>query len=699
MADRIKGITVVLGGDTKGLSKALSGVNKDINSTQKQLKDVERLLKLDPTNTELLAQKQRLLADAVALTKGKLDSLKEAEKQVQQQFERGEVSQAQYDALQREIVDTEIQLKKAKTSAQQLSNKLNDVSAKNIEEVGDEAKKASKQVDNLADAAEDAKDNLDFSDIFSAGILVEGIGQVVDSLEDLQESTKENRRIMASLELSSDKAGYTADQTAESYEHLYGVLGDDQTSATTLSNLQALRLSQKDLNKLIDGAIGAWATYGDSIPIDGLSEAVNETIRTGKVTGTFADVLNWAGTSEDDFNEKLADTQDESERAQIVLKELTDQGLVDLGKAWQDTNKDIVDANKTQLDFVKNSDQLSQVVTPIVTGVKDIFNDLAEKVFKALEEVDWEKFAQDIETVTTDIKDFIDTLVAYRVDEIKSAIELWNQIVPMLQPVFDYLDQRVENEVSLWQSLKKQIDVFISAAQSIWTQIAPHVQPLIDFYDQLVESQLNWLSTASASISSFFQDLSKAGWDALQQVSEWYTDVVTWNFLAADQIVSAFNSVRNKFTDICNTIVDMVTSAANTIIEKINGMIGSINGMIDGINGISVDVPDWVPGIGGGTLGFNISRIGTIPYLAKGGTVLSGMAIVGEAGPELLTVGPDGTRVQPLTDSSTHTTTSVGGITVQVFGAAGQDINALADAVMDRIETAVQKETAVFGGA
>ena len=83
MADRIKGITVVLGGDTTGLNKALSGTNKEIKNTQSQLKDVERLLKLDPKNTELLEQRQRLLADAVSKSKTKLDTLKEAEKQVQ----------------------------------------------------------------------------------------------------------------------------------------------------------------------------------------------------------------------------------------------------------------------------------------------------------------------------------------------------------------------------------------------------------------------------------------------------------------------------------------------------------------------------------------------------------------------------------------------------------------------------------------
>ena len=106
MANRIKGITVEIGGDTTKLSKALEGVNKNIKNTQTQLKDVEKLLKLDPSNTELLSQKHKLLADAVTATKEKLETLKTAAKQASTALANGDISQKQYDALQREIIET-----------------------------------------------------------------------------------------------------------------------------------------------------------------------------------------------------------------------------------------------------------------------------------------------------------------------------------------------------------------------------------------------------------------------------------------------------------------------------------------------------------------------------------------------------------------------------------------------------------------
>lgn len=124
MANNIKGITIEIGGNTTKLTAALSNVNKEVRSTQAELKEVERLLKLDPKNTEALAQKQKLLKQAISETKDKLDVLKTAEAQVEEQFQRGEVSEEQYRALKREIEATEQQLKSLETQARESNSTL-----------------------------------------------------------------------------------------------------------------------------------------------------------------------------------------------------------------------------------------------------------------------------------------------------------------------------------------------------------------------------------------------------------------------------------------------------------------------------------------------------------------------------------------------------------------------------------------------
>jgi len=126
---RIKGITVEIGGDTTKLQTALKGVNSEIRNTQAALKDVEKLLKLDPGNTELLTQKQKLLKDAIAETKEKLATLKTATEQANEALQRGEISQAQYDALQREIAETEAKLKDLEAQASKSAVALEKIAA------------------------------------------------------------------------------------------------------------------------------------------------------------------------------------------------------------------------------------------------------------------------------------------------------------------------------------------------------------------------------------------------------------------------------------------------------------------------------------------------------------------------------------------------------------------------------------------
>lgn len=204
----------------------------------------------------------------------------------------------------------------------------------------------------------------------AVGAVVGGIQQLSGAMFDLVESTQEYRTVMASLESSSAAAGYTTEQTAVTYERLQSVLGDTQTAATATANLQAIGLSQEDLMTVTDAAIGAWARYGDSIPIDSLAESINETIQAGTVTGTFADVLNWAGTSEDDFNAKLEAANSTSERANIVMQELANQGLAQSGQAWIENNQDITAMNTSTDKLDQAMARLGGTLAPLAANIK-----------------------------------------------------------------------------------------------------------------------------------------------------------------------------------------------------------------------------------------------------------------------------------------------------------------------------------------
>ena len=270
---------------------------------------------------------------------------------------------------------------------------------------------------------------------FAVGAVVGGVQQLTGAMFDLVDSTQEYRTIMASLESSSTAAGYSAEQTAQTYGRLQSVLGDTQTAATATANLQAIGLSQEQLMTVTDAAIGAWARYGDSIPIDGLAESINETIQAGQVTGTFADVLNWAGTSEDDFNAKLAGANSTSERANIVMQELANQGLAQAGQAWIENNQDIVAMNESTDKMDQAMARLGGTLAPLAAGLKSLGADAINFLLdKAEEAVDF--FTELPGRALTWGKDLIDSFVS----GIKGAIGgLGEAVSSAAQTVADFL--------------------------------------------------------------------------------------------------------------------------------------------------------------------------------------------------------------------------------------------------------------------
>lgn len=711
-SSRIKGITIEIGGDVTGLNKALQSTNKQIRDTQSQLKDVEKLLKLDPTNTELLAQKQRLLSQQVEQTTDKLKTLRNAEKQVQQQFAEGKVSREQYEGLQREIAATEIALggaekaaydlqeslmqsvsdkalKDFEDAAKDLNNALEKVDEKPIEDVSDAADKAEAELKDVADAADDVQDSakrIDFGDVLSANVIADGVGQVVDAVGELRDEVTDYQRIMASLEVSSQNAGYSASQTAAGYRELYGVLGDEQTAATTLSNLQALELGQDQLNQVIDGAIGAWATYGDSIPIDGLAEAINETIRTGTVTGTFADVLNWAGTSEDAFNDKLAAANDESERANLVLQELADQGLTAAGQAWQDQNADLVAANQAQADFMENAAQMSERLAPIYTSVQEGLNAIFEKLLEMTSDVDFKAIADAISDGFGFVVENADTIVqdlgligagiaamkmaqlGTDISSVISGAANLTTVFPQLGGVVAAFSNPVTAVIAAITALIVIVNTFGDQTQAVLGQVDEFLQGV--FATDWTES----FGIFGNVINAFFAN-AKNVWDSFTNILNGVIDFIRGIFTGNWERV--WKGVVELLQGIWGGVTNIVKAPINGIIGLMNGLIDGINTVIDGINSISFTNP-----FTGETVGFSFNHFGKIPYLAQGGIVYSGSAIVGEAGPELLTVSPGRTVVQPLPSSGGYNG-SVGGAAP---GVTAQQVQSAAQMIVAAIE-------------
>ncbi len=365
MADELKRVGLVFKADgTVDFNKSLKEVNASVQENRTAFALVKSQWDENTSSMEKLRATQKYLADQ---TKDYSDKV------IMLQRQLNELESAE-NRDEKAIQSKRSQLNQAKTSLNNYKKGLEEVEEK-LKSGAARTEDYQKKLESFGNKAKDAGDKISGVSTAAAGL----IGAVAATVP----ATEEYRKIMGSLEVSSEKAGYSADQTAESYRTLYGVLSDDQTAATTTANLQALGLSQQDLTTMINGTIGAWATYGDSIPIDGLAEAINETVKTGVVTGTFADMLNWAGTSEDAFNEKLAACSSESERANLIMQEMANQGLTQAGEKWQENNKNLVEGNKATADLQAATAEMAETISPIITQVTQIVAGLVEK-FNAL---------------------------------------------------------------------------------------------------------------------------------------------------------------------------------------------------------------------------------------------------------------------------------------------------------------------------
>ena len=552
MANNIKGITIQIGGDTTGLDKALKGVNGEISKTQSNLKEVNKALKLDPSNTELLEQKQRLLGDAVKATSEKLETLKEAQEQALDQLAKGEIGQEQYDALTREITKTEAELKKAKQAAEEFSVGMEKAKVA-VDKVGSAAESVATKTKGLSTAAGGL--------ITAIGALAYKTAQSADELATLSQQTG----------ISTDdlqKMSYAADLVDVSVDNITGAMSK--------------------MKKQMAGSGEVFDTLGVAV------RDANGEMRDS--TDVFYDVL-----------EALAAIPNETERDTVAMQV-----------------------------FGKSADQLAGIVDDGGAKLKELGVE-AENLGLILDE--------DTLTSLNEVNDTIDKLKAQAGAELaKAGAEALEALTPVLEIVIEKLGQLFEWIGSLDES---QMQTILTIAAVI-AAISPIAGIIATICGAISSFLTIWPSVqaAGAAVKAFaaanpallimtaiaaLAALIIANWDKIRPILD---DI--WQ-----KVTTVFESIKK-------TVVGVFEAIKTSIKSKINAILGLINALIAKVNIISSKANGLLSAIG-----ISIPQIPEIPLLANGGVLNSGSAIVGEIGPELLTMRNGAAQVQPLTTSTT----------------------------------------------
>ena len=406
MAVSYKGLVIKFGGDTTGLQDALKSVQKQARNAQSNLRDVNRELKFDPSNADLLELKMNALNKSVEETKKQLDMYKQALQQLESKKQSGAKltaqEEAQYDSLKLAIVRCERQLDSYGTE---------------LADTARQAEGSKTAIGKLGQAIEDNADAISNagSKVSSAGTALSGgIIGAAGALTGLASSQEEAIQRSGQLEVAFTQAGSTAETAQSVYSNFYRILGEEDTATEAAQNLARLTTNEQELQQWTDIAAGAFAVFGDALPITNLAEGAQEAASTGQAVSGLSDALNWSKisadqwsaalsgnsdaqaafnqaiaegqTKEDAFNAALASCSDQQERSTLITETLN--GLLgEAGQRYQETNKDLLASRDAQNEMNQSMQELGEAALPVKTAVTEIGTSLLNTLAPALETV------------------------------------------------------------------------------------------------------------------------------------------------------------------------------------------------------------------------------------------------------------------------------------------------------------------------
>ena len=640
MADKIRGITVELGGDTTGLSKALKNVNSEISGTQKQLKDVERLLKLDPTNTELLKQKQALLADAVSETKTKLDALQEAQKHMD---ENGiDRNSDQYMALQREIISTQNNLKELEDVASKSNAVLSQIGA-TADKVAAGAEKAAQKTKALSLAAGGA--------LTALGGMAYKAATNADDLNTLAKQTGFTTAEIQKMQYASDLIDVSLDDITGAAAKMKKNMVSTSSSVTEAWNRLGISVTDSEghLRNSTDVFYEA---------IEALSGIENETERDTVAMALFGKSADSLAGIVDDGGQALKELGQQAEDAGLILSQETLDSL--------NAVNDKVDTLKATATAT-----MAEVGAKAVEELMPTFELVMEKISALLEWIG----SLDSETVNTIITILAVVAaispLASAIAGVSSAVSfVTTDIIPGVSKAMNFL---TANPIAL---LVAAIVALVALIASKGDEIQAVLQKVDDFFQNIFATDFTNIfgPVLGEVLNGFFANVKNI-WDSVKQIFDGIIDFIRGVFTGDWQ--RAWNGIKEIFSGVFNGLIALAKAPLNGIIGLLNGAINGINHLISGFNSLGFTLPDW---LGGGSWHPSLPYIGSIPYLAKGGILSSGSAIVGEAGPELLTMSGSKAIVQPLGGNTDRMETLLGDISGKL---GGGDIKIVVQSVLD----------------
>lgn len=367
-------------------------------------------------------------------------------------------------------------------------------------------------------------------------VLAAGVTIAVKTVLDTTEATREFNSLQGKLKGSTKQNGYKQEASNKNARDVFSYTGDEMAAVNVISNLQKMGLSQRQLDETVKSSIATWTAYGDSIPIEGLTESITETAQVGKITGNLADALNWTAGAEDAFNKKLEATKTVQERAKLITDTLNSS----YGKskeAYDQANSAMIEYEKSVWDSRKAQAQLGMAMAPINAMINNAKTALLNGLMPVIQEI------------TPKVLEFG--------EKVKSAFEKFrkseeaNNLLQVFRGVFE----------TVWNAAKAVIEAVSPTIKKIFNWIGDHAEQIKGIIQKLGNIWKNvWEAVGP---------ILQAAWKILEPILSSFVDALDAVLWVAEKLSGALKGVSQAFKNIAQAFgrkdVQKALNASNSV--------------------------------------------------------------------------------------------------------------------------------------
>lgn len=425
------------------------------------------------------------------------------------------------------------------------------------------------------------------------GAVTAAAGAAVGGLLALEQSTEEYRIAMGRLNTAFESAGYGADAANQAYSEFYGILGDTDRATEASQLLAKLADNEEDLAEWTNIAAGVNGTFGDSLPIESLIEAANETARTGTVVGTLADALNWAGTvGEDEFNAMLASCSSESERNQLIMETLAGT-YDDAADSFYRNNEALVSSREAQVQMDNVLAQLGKTVSTVKSRLTTEFIPAISDVASAFNGV-----ITGAQGADQQFSAAIENLVSTAVSKLPEFLSFGTQIISSL------LSGIVQSIPTLIAAIPTIINEIGAALTGLFPQVVDMGVSLLDQFTSGIETGLpDMVARLPQIIQQFLQFVTENLPSILEKGVEILNSLITGIINSIPKLIAALPQIITSITKfIADNLPEIVNAGISILLNLITGIISAIPELVAALPQIISAIVDGIGNLMGGII-------------------------------------------------------------------------------------------------